>query len=265
MRNAMGASGAWFADVLFSLFGVMAYLFPLMLFLRGWLIFQDKDPEYEFEWVTLAIRVIGFTLVMVSATCLVALNVQSYSVLPFGQGGVFGKELADVSMGAFNLLGSRLIMLAIGLFGLTIFTDISWLRLMDHLGTHTVNSSSRLWGFLQHRMDLWRDNRQVREVVEKRRETVEVHIEKRKQRPAPAIEQKVVKPEKSERVYKEKQGRLFDTEVSGDLPALNLLDEAQLSDRKGYSKEALEALSRLLEIKLADFGIQAEVTAVYLR
>ncbi|MEM8498623.1 MAG: DNA translocase FtsK 4TM domain-containing protein [Pseudomonadota bacterium] len=262
-RNAMGASGAWFADVLFSLFGVMAYLFPLMLFLRGWLIFQDRDPEYEFEWVTLVIRVIGFTLVMVSATCLVALNIQAFSVLPFGQGGVFGKELADVSLGAFNLLGSRLIMLAIGLFGLTIFTDISWLKLMDQLGSFTMNKTSQFWGYAQHRIDQWHDKRQLKEVAEKRRENVEVHMEKRKLKPAPTIAPLPAKPAPSERVQKEKQGRLFDTDASGDLPGLGLLDEAQLSDRKGFSKEALEALSRLLEIKLADFGIEAEVTAVY--
>ncbi|MFK8020047.1 MAG: DNA translocase FtsK [Pseudomonadales bacterium] len=263
VRNAMGASGAWFADVLFSLCGIMAYLFPAMLLLRGWMIFQDRDPDFEFEWVTFVIRVIGFMLLMMSATCLVSLNVQSYSVLPFGQGGFFGRELAEVSVTAFNLLGSRVIMMAIGLFGLTIFADISWLKLMDTVGAWSINNFGEAWGYSQHEFDQWRDRRQAKQVQKRRHDAVEVHIEQRKSRPAPKIEPKINKPKPSERVQKEKQGRLFDTSVSGDLPALNLLDEAQSSDRKGYSKDALEAMSRLLELKLADFNIEAQVVAVY--
>ncbi len=263
VRNAMGASGAWFADVLFSLFGVMAYLFPGMLFLRSWLIFRDKDDEFALEWVTLIIRVIGFVLVMVSATCLVGLNVQSQSVLPFGQGGVLGRELAEVSMSAFNLLGSRVIMLAVGLFGLTVFTDISWLQLMDRVGIKVLNTSSLVWGQLQHWQDLWNDRRLVQEAVQQRQTKVEERLEQRKDRPAPRIEPLASPPETGERLQKEKQGKLFESTGSGELPPLALLDEAQPQDRKGYSEESLQALSKLLELKLNDFGIQAEVVAVY--
>lgn len=262
-RNAMGVTGAWFADVLFSLFGVMAYLLPLMLFLRCWLVFQDRDPGFELHWATIGIRVVGFLLVLMSTTCLVALNVQTYSVLPFGQGGLIGQALASAAYGAFNLLGSRLIMLALGLFGLTIFTDISWLRLMDRIGLVVLDWSGRLWGDGQARVEDWRASRQQKEEKRKRKEVIEVHVEERKQRPPPKIAPPVKKAAPSPRVEQEKQRRLFDTKVVGDLPALGLLTEAQLDDRKGYSDDALEAMSRLLEIKLADFNIEAQVVAVF--
>lgn len=62
---------------------------------------------------------------------------------------------------------------------------------------------------------------------------------------------------------KERQQPLFDAPVTGDLPHLELLDERVKDPNRGYSKDALEALSKLLELKLADFGITAEVVAVY--
>ncbi len=263
VRNAVGASGAWVSDVLFSLFGLMAYLLPFMLFLRACLIFLDKDPDFFLDWVTVAIRLIGFALVIVSATSLVSMNIQTFSVLPFGQGGVIGRELAEASLGAFNLLGSRIVMLAIGLFGLTIFADISWLNLIDKLGARSISWFEQSHAFLQHKLDEYNERKETKIIQQRRVEKVEIHHEKLKKRPAPKIAPAPKKPEKSERAQKENQGHLFDTEVSGELPPLNLLDEATPGDRKGYSEEALEAMSRLLEIKLADFNIQAEVVAVY--
>lgn len=270
VRNLMGATGAWFADALFYLFGVMAYLFPAMLLLRGWLIFRDREEEFNFDWVTVAVRVVGFALVMISATCLVSLNSQVYSVLPMGQGGLIGRELSEASLSAFNLLGSRLVMLSIGLFGLTVFTDLRWFKLMDQIGTLVLNRGGMAWGDLQHRFDLWQDQQatrreeaQIEQVKQKRHEQLDERIELQKNRPAPIIAAPPPPPKKSERLEKEKQGRLFETQTTGDLPPLSLLDEAQVGKRTGYSEEELQRLSRLLELKLQDFGIQAEVVAVF--
>ncbi|HNL92866.1 MAG TPA: DNA translocase FtsK, partial [Pseudomonadales bacterium] len=90
-------------------------------------------------------------------------------------------------------------------------------------------------------------------------------MEKRKT-PAPVIVEPPVLVEKvqpSKRVVREKQVRLFaDDSVAGELPALGLLDRANAADKRGYSQESLEAMSRLLEIKLLDFGVSAEVVSV---
>src|SRR5690606_22457103 len=66
----------------------------------------------------------------------------------------------------------------------------------------------------------------------------------------------------SKRAQQEKQGKLFDAPVTGELPPLGLLDNPETDHSRGFSQESLEAMSRLLELKLADFGVEAEVTAV---
>lgn len=63
-------------------------------------------------------------------------------------------------------------------------------------------------------------------------------------------------------MQKEKQQKLFTAEVSGDLPQVSLLDQVDEDGKGGYSEEALDAMSRLLEIKLKDFNVDAEVVAV---
>ena len=77
----------------------------------------------------------------------------------------------------------------------------------------------------------------------------------------PRIEAPAPVPEKSERVERERQVPLFDAPKSSELPALSLLDEAGPREQS-YSDEALEAMSRLVELKLRDFGVEAEVVAV---
>ncbi len=262
-RNAVGITGAWVADVLLSLFGIMAYLFPFMVLLRCWLLFREREPELLFDWVTLAIRIIGFILVMVSTTSLVGLNAQHNSILPFGQGGMLGRALADVSLEAFNLIGSRLLLLAIGLFGMTIFADISWLRLMDSLGAWVLNTATSSSEYGRQKWSHYRQRKRARNTQKQRHESVAKRAIVSKKRVSPKIAALPKKAPTGDRIQKEKQGRLFDTPVSGELPPLSLLDEPQKDSTKGYSKEALKALSRLLELKLKDFNVIAEVVAVY--
>ena len=81
-------------------------------------------------------------------------------------------------------------------------------------------------------------------------------------RPPPRIEAAAPVPQKSDRVERERQVPLFDAPKSSELPALSLLDEAGPREQS-YSDEALEAMSRLVELKLRDFGVEAEVVAVF--
>jgi S-DNA-T family DNA segregation ATPase FtsK/SpoIIIE len=90
-----------------------------------------------------------------------------------------------------------------------------------------------------------------------------VRIEKDKKRTPPRIDPVLTVPvERSPRVEKERQGKLFKADVPGELPAISLLDGKKQTVFKGYSTDSLEAMSRLLELKLQDFGIDIEVTAV---
>lgn len=263
ITNAGGPAGAWLADVFFSLVGYVAYLFPLMMAYRAWVLFQHRHAEDGFDWVTFAIRALGLTLVMISGTALAAMNDLGGSLLPQGLGGILGQAVGASFNDAFSTMGSRLILLSVFLFGVTIFTDLSWLKLMDDVGYWTINGSVRAYERVR---DLW-DQRTERKAQEKaheeRRAVITQHVEKKEKRKPPKIKPLKKAVEKSERVEKEKQQPLFDAPVTGDLPHLELLDQRVSDPDRGYSEDDLKMLSDRLEIKLADFGITAEVVAVY--
>jgi len=193
---------------------------------------------------------------------------------------------------ALNVQGSTLLLLAFFLFGLTVFTDLSWFKVMDLTGKITLDLLeliqsffSRWWNARAERKQLVAQLREADDVVNEvagslpdRRERVRVkerllereeslnkHMSEREKRVAPVITPpappKAV--EQSKRVMKEKQANLFvDPLIEGSLPPLSLLDVAE-KQQKQYSPESLEAMSRLLEIKLKEFGVEVIVESVH--
>jgi S-DNA-T family DNA segregation ATPase FtsK/SpoIIIE len=262
VSNSGGPTGAWLADIFLSLFGYMAYLFPLMIGYRAWILFRERYEPASFDWASFLIRIVGLSLVMIASTSLAMMGDSGASILPFGAGGVLGMAIGSSSVDAFSLLGGRLILLSLLLFGMTIFTDLSWLRLMDTLGGITLRLFEQLRRGVSHRWQQWQEERIKKKAQEVRKVVIAKSVEKDKARKAPKIQLMPKKPEKSERAEREKQRPLFKAPVVGTLPPLDLLDPANESHKKGFSEDALEALSRLLEHKLNDFGVIAEVTAV---
>ena len=263
IKNLGGPTGAWLADVFFSLVGYAAYLFPLMLAYRAFIILLERHEEKRFDWLTFGIRALGLVLVMIAGTALAAMNDTGTSALPQGAGGILGQAIGDAFTLAFSPVGSRLILLAIFLFGITIFTDLSWLRLMDKLGAWSIATFTTCRVRLAKFIDDFRDQRKREKAVEARKMVITEHVEKNKKRKPPKIKPLKVPVAKSDRAEREKQQPLFEAPATGALPHLELLDEQIKDPTKGYSTEALEGLSKLLELKLLDFGINAEVTAVY--
>jgi S-DNA-T family DNA segregation ATPase FtsK/SpoIIIE len=261
--NLGGPTGAWLADVFFSLVGFAAYLFPVLLAYRAVIILLERHEGKRFDWMTFGIRALGLVLVMIAGTALAAMNDGGQSGLPQGAGGILGQAIGSSFTHAFSAVGSRLILLAVFLFGMTIFTDLSWLRLMDSVGSWSILSFNKTKAWLVKTFDSFRDRRNREKAIEARRVVISEHVEKEQKRTPPKIKPPKVKTEKSDREEKEKQRPLFDVPITGELPHLDLLDPNTNDPNAGYSKEALEGLSKLLELKLADFGISAEVVAVY--
>lgn len=263
IANLGGPAGAWLADVFFSLVGYAAYLFPLLLAYRALVILLERHADKPFDWNTFGIRALGLVLVMIAGTALAAMNDMGPSELPQGSGGILGQSISAYSVGAFSAVGSRVLLLAIFLFGITIFTGLSWLRLMDTLGAWAVRSYNDARERVQNSLKTLRERRQRVKAVEARKEVIIEHVEKERKRKPPKI--KPLKPpaKKSDRTEREKQQPLFEAPATGDLPHLELLDLEEKDPTRGFSKEALEGLSKVLELKLADFGVSAEVTAVY--
>jgi S-DNA-T family DNA segregation ATPase FtsK/SpoIIIE len=263
VRNLGGPAGAWLADVCFSLLGYLAYLIPVLLAYRAAMIFAERDRPWLFSWTGFSIRLCGLVLVLLAGTALAALNYGNGGALPQGAGGVMGHATAAAMRDAFSAFGGRLLLLAVFLFGITIFTDLSWLGLMDRLGALALSGFGTLRRRAVALIDGRRDRRQREKQQAARRQVIDRHVEKEKRRKPPKIKPLQPPPETSERAEREKQVPLFDAPVTGELPPLEILDPQEKDPDRGFSQEALEKMSKLLELKLADFGVSAEVTAVY--
>ena len=264
ISNAAGSTGAWLADVFFSLFGYMAYLFPFLLALRAWKVFREhKTEEGHFDGVVFSLRILGFVLVMFSATGMVTLHYGHLAtMLPMGWGGILGDAVAGAAVGAFNYIGSSLVLLAIFLFGLTIFADISWLALIDTLGKYALLAFEKTQVFIAARKSRKEEKQKAEEAQKRRLEVSERQARKDVVRKPPSIQKQPKKVAPSQRVAKEQQTTLFEEPLTGSLPPISLLDKAEKQSGKGYSRESLEAMSKLLELKLQDFGVSAEVVEV---
>lgn len=264
VNNAVGHIGAWIADLLYQLFGYFAYLFPLALGMKAMaLLRQSQDAQQIFSWPMFALKLTGIVLLAIGACSLATMHFEIDRSLPWLAGGVIGSMMVDFTVPVFAVVGSTLLYFAIFLLGLTIVVEISWLRVVDQTGLLTL----ALAGFVRRSIGGWmvkqKEQSDTRQILETRKRALDVYIEKEKTRVPPAI---AATPKslavKSARVEKERQGRLFTAPDPGDLPAISLLDEWTGSTKAGFSKESLEAMSRLLEIKLNDFGIEIQVTAV---
>ncbi len=257
--NAGGPLGAWFSDVFLSLFGLLAYVLPIMVAWSGWLIFQEGKQEAGANPHLMALRWTGFFITLGAGSALAAMQIHTGSMsLPSGSGGILGAFLQQTLVSIFSFAGSTLLLLALLLSGITLFTGISWLSVMDGIGGmalkayHTLPAAqARLLDFLQ-----------ARRLKRARSEAARVEKRRAQKRKPPRIEPPMKKVKISERVEKERQVPLFESAIDGDLPPLVLLDPAPAIDG-GYSKEALEVLSRQVELKLRDFNVEAEVVAVH--
>ncbi|WP_414684513.1 DNA translocase FtsK [Microbulbifer sp.] len=259
--NAIGPTGAWLADVCLSLLGWMAYLFPVLIGWRAYLILRDKNAR--FHGPLFALRVGGLVLLLVSGAALATLCfAQSSEPLPFSNGGIVGASVSDFMETGLGYVGATIMLLAMFAIGVTVFTGMSWLKLFEDIGRSVLF----VFGWLGQRLARARKEREeqrvAREAVLVRKAVFEEEKQRTAKRQPPQIAPVAPPPKQSPRAVKEKQGELFKGPVTGDLPPLSLLDAPETNKKAGFSREALEALSRLLELKLKDFGVVAEVVSV---
>ena len=255
VHNRIGVIGAWLADVLFFLFGRPAFLFPLVLAAACWGL-QRRMKTQGVSRANTLVRIAGFVLVLVASCGLTTLHWQP-GALRQTAGGVVGSVVGGGLVAGLDFLGATLVMLAAWMAGLSLAFGVSWLTIMDRLGALTWAAIGRLRG----RWAAARDVAEGRERRQARKEAMESEQRKSATRAPPRIEPPLPMMEKSARVERERQVPLFDPPKASELPPLKLLDDPPPREPL-YSAEALEALSRLVEMKLKDFTIEAEVVAV---
>ena len=139
VRNLGGPVGAWFADVALSLFGYFAYLLPFAIAWSAWLTLRGMDDEAETRVQRLALRLFGFLLTLAAGSALAGILLASVPVnLPYGVAGGVGQLVGGKLVAHFHQSGALLLLAPLFLAGITFFTGLSWLRVLDGIGWLTI-------------------------------------------------------------------------------------------------------------------------------
>jgi len=310
VQNAAGRAGAWIADLLFGGVGYFAYLFPVLLAIKCWRMFQLRHAPWHVSGWLISWRTIGLVFLVLSGAALAHLHFDPAAWLPASAGGALGESLGFLAEHTLNVQGSTLVFLALFLFGLTVFTDLSWFRLMDLLGKLVLDLAE----LIQNAIANWWAERQATRAaapkVAKARPVAEPVLAepvldapflddavtepplledpralKRRLQPrdipapaprAPARPAAEPSPRKTPLIGElPPPPRLEDPVASaprslpvplnaleGTLPPHSILDPVE-KKTSGYSEEALQDMSRLLELKLKEFGVEVSVENVY--
>ena len=260
-ENNAGVVGAYIADILLYIFGYFGYLIPFIFITSGWRLYQSRLSKKAFDHFIFSIHSLGIILTLIGGCGLLWMYFNTSAFLPHetrGAGGIVGYTVGPVLSKFTGPDGSTLILLAMFMIGLTLYTGLSWIWITDSIGKFILSFSVQCRNYLSSFLD-YIEGRRAR----KGRETaLKIEQEIIEQRDPPKIEPVISDIEPSVRSIKEKQENLFEPTVETALPPLNLLDDpAPLADQ--YSKETLEAMSRQVELKLKDFGIDVKVVAVH--
>ena len=263
VTNACGVFGAWLADFTLSFFGLIAYLFPVIISWHGYLFYsQAKQRQQK---MTIALQWLGSIATIVSGAALLYLYVLRVGVeLPGSTGGILGQETGDAVLILFGNSGATLFLIVLLLSGITLATDLSWVAFIDLIGKYTVFVFRVIsYGIA----NLWRESSdnsvQSLDNISEKPET------RRKPgvKPVPGIqvessgEKVVMQIEKNNKQLQKQPPPKYNLS-EGVLPSLALLDERDIRVI-GYSQTDLEEMSRLVEDILADFNVAVAVVGFH--
>ncbi len=277
IENAGGIVGAWLADFSFSFFGVVAFSFPVIIFWQGYLFFTGK--VIDAVGLIRSMRWLGLIAAIVSASTFCYLHILRCQIeLPRNSGGIIGQELGEASVITFGNSGATLLLIAVFFSGITLYTHISWLRLMEVVGKNTLFFMSVCY----KKLVLLFVSTRHGAAENTARSELESRIPRQEQKAAKpvaiqskatakitpvinfldSVDQEITPPVAAKPVVTKKlQTDLFQDVAPGTLPDTELLD-LRVANVQGYSADELEDMSRLVEQSLQDFNVIVEVTGV---
>jgi S-DNA-T family DNA segregation ATPase FtsK/SpoIIIE len=256
VRNGVGRFGALVADLLFNFFGRPAYLFTLMVFYLGWMLYREQKTQIELTKLDFGLRFGGFLATLLTSCGLATLH---FSPVAFNEtaGGIVGQIVGHQLADMMKLLGASTLLFCLWIASISLFLGISWITVMDRVGHWCLVGYEKA----VVKIGELRDKAEGRRQAAARQDVVKVEKKLKATRARPRIEPVMASLETSVRAEKERQVPLFEPAEAGELPPLSLLDDPP-EQKQGYSKDSLEAMSRLVELKLRDFGIEVEVKSV---
>ena len=256
VRNGIGRFGAMVADLLFNLFGRPAYLFTIMVFYLGWMLYREQKTQIELTKLDFGLRFAGFVATLVTSCGLSTLHFASAGFNETA-GGIIGQIVGHGLADVMKLLGASTLLFCLWVAAISLFLGISWIDVMDRIGQWTLSGYEKT----KIKIGELRDKAEGRRQAAVRQDIVKVQKTLKAKRAKPRIEPVLSSLETSARAEKERQVPLFDPPQAGELPPLSLLDDPP-EQKQGYSEDSLEAMSRLVELKLKDFNIDVEVRSV---
>ena len=256
VQNAIGKFGALLADFLFNLFGASSYLLVIIVLYFGWSIYREsKHPENPNRG-DLFMRTSGFILLLITSCALSTLHF-SGEFYRETAGGILGQVIGNYLESSMKLLGATTLLFFVWLASISLFLNVSWIKIIDEIGKYSLV----FWEFCLSKIDEIKDKFEEKRKKAERKEIFNAEKKRIAKKAPPKIEPITPKLEKSNRAEKERQVPMFEPPTDGELPNLALLDDPPLREQ-AYSNESLEAMSRLVELKLKDFGIEVEVVSV---
>jgi DNA segregation ATPase FtsK/SpoIIIE, S-DNA-T family len=277
VHNVGGLAGAWFADLVLYLLGCIAYLFPLLPVLVGWLVFKTIKPVANIKRL---VHGLSLVLILVSLSGLLTLHFPHFmSPLPLHAGGVLGSVISALFSGLISSLGATLVLLVLLMLGVSLLTGMTWFSVVDKTGFWAIRAA--LW--VQSRWP-----KSLPEVVVSQTENAPKQSPSSQVRQEPVLETEglhdldvLAEGEPALEVREESivvpvAARASETNpqinaaleekassLSKDLPQTTLLDAAPV-EKEPYSREELALLSSEVESQLAHFGIEVKVVSVLL-
>lgn len=309
IQNAAGLTGAWFSDILLSLFGYMAYIFPVALVLGAIFVYQENSESKQSHPLIWTVRGFGLVLALTSSCGLTTMHLlKPFQTLPMSTGGLLGAAVKTGMVAYLNPLGATIILSALFLSGVTLFTGLSWFALVNGAGRKSysaVKSDNTVRPLIQKALQrakqmklpiTWEDFPSLMTSSVKSEEQRETSIfedhpfknhdieEDILDEPLPPIRsprkslaketkmiaaapvvtktpKRVVSKMVTEPVNSSSKSKV---NLSHDIPSLSLLEMPEKKQhRQGYSSAQLQELSRLVETRLLEFGVDAKVVGVH--
>lgn len=132
IKNFCGKTGAWLADTLFFVFGVLAYVVPPLILILCWYAYRKTDKQGYTDYFSVALRLIGLLALVLASCGLASLNADD--LYYFSSGGVIGSLLSNAFIPTLGAVGGTLALMAIWAMGLTLFSGWSWLNIAEKIG-----------------------------------------------------------------------------------------------------------------------------------
>ncbi len=277
--NIVGHLGDQLAHFFFNSFGSLAYLFPALLLYSGWRGFKGRftslSPNYSF----LVLRLLGYIAIFIAACGLAALH-STHTTHGYTPGGQLGNIVTKSFIVQFNVGGSTLFLFALLLASTTLATGFSWLSIIDKITSGIALIPGKIHEKIK-KISLYVIRKRTAEKIKSGENTVSksnliltTPSNKRTSLSSPSVNpslqdiEVIHHPSLPIKPYCSLTTSLpfppgKKPLVESPLPSLTLLDPPEKLGKEGYTREELEQLSRDVELRLKDFGIQVHVVAVH--